>query len=87
MEIDFAVLVPDQDTGRAFGAVVEPMGFKTNVYEDPPGEWTCNCCCTMVPSYDAILAVQQTLEEIGKAYSARPDGWGSFGNAGKDKMQ
>jgi hypothetical protein len=34
----------------------------------------------MVPSYDAIIAIQQALENVGERYNAKPDGWGSFGN-------
>jgi hypothetical protein len=34
MEVDFAVLVPDEKAGRAFSAVVAPMGFRTSVEQE-----------------------------------------------------
>jgi hypothetical protein len=34
----------------------------------------------MIPSYDAIIDIQNTLEEIGRPFNAKPDGWRSFGN-------
>jgi len=83
MEIDFMVDVPDQDTGLAFATAVGPLGFRSHVDKDSDtGEWTCYCSRRMVPSYDAIVTVQKTLEDVGRPYNAKPDGWGSFGNAG-----
>ncbi len=82
MEIDFAVEVPDQHSGLAFAAVVGAMGFRTRVSHDSvTGEWTCYCSRAMVPSYDAVVAVQRALEQAGRTFNARPDGWGSYGNA------
>jgi hypothetical protein len=82
MQIDFAVLIPDRDTGLAFAVAVEPLGFRTDVDQGgETGRWTCYCSRTMVPTYDAMIAVQKMLEEVGRPYNAIPDGWGSFGNA------
>lgn len=82
MEIDFAVDVPDRDTGLAFAAIAAPLGFRTNVDQgDATGRWTCYCSRKMVPTYDAIVSIQGTLEKVGRPYNAKPDGWGSFGNA------
>jgi hypothetical protein len=82
MEIDFAVAVPDRTSGMMFAAAVEPTGYRTKVHQDPEtGDWTCYSTRVMLPSYDAIIAVQKMLEEIGAPYNAKPDGWGSFGNA------
>jgi hypothetical protein len=82
MEIDFAVDIPDRETGLAFAAIVRPAGFQTRVnQDDETGDWTCYCSCTMVPTYDEMIAAQKTLEELGRPFGARPDGWGSFGNA------
>ena len=82
MEIDFAVLVPNQETGLKFAKTVEPLGFRTSVkFGEATGRWTCYCSCRMVPSYDAMIATQKTLEKLGAPYGAKPDGWGTFGNA------
>jgi hypothetical protein len=81
MEIDFAVDVPNRDAGIAFAAVVTPLGFRAEVNKnDTTGKWTCYCSRVMVPSYDAIMAIQEILAELGSPFKARPDGWGSFGN-------
>ena len=82
MKIDFAVAVPDQERGNAFAAVVEPMGFTTDVDRDSEtGEWTCYCSRILIPTYDEIVAIQDRLEAIGRPYDAKPDGWGTLGNA------
>jgi Regulator of ribonuclease activity B len=82
MEIDFAVAVPDYSHGLAFATVAAPMGFRTELYQgEKTQKWTCYCSRTMVPSYEAMIATQKTLAELGQPYGARPDGWGSFGNA------
>lgn len=62
MEIDFMVDVPDRDVGIAFAATVAPLGFRTDVDQgSASGRWTCYCRRRMVPSYDAIISVQETL--------------------------
>jgi hypothetical protein len=82
MEIDFAVEIPNLDTGRAFAKSVEQLGFRAEIKEDANTKrWTCYCSRTMVPSYEAIVSIQRMLENVGRQYGARPDGWGSFGNA------
>jgi Regulator of ribonuclease activity B len=81
MEIDFAVHVRDRDTGLVFAKAVESQGFRPAVDQDEKsGRWTCYCSRTMVPSYDALVDLQDMLEELGRPYGAFPDGWGSFGN-------
>ncbi len=82
MDIDFAVNVPDRKVGLAFAAAAAPLGFQTTVDQGATtGRWTCYCSRRMVPSYDAIVSIQETLENLGRTYNAKPDGWGSFGNA------
>ena len=82
MEIDFTVDIPNREAGEAFASVVGPLGFRADVdQDDKSGRWTCYCSRTMIPSYDAIIEIQNTLENIGRPYNAKPDGWGSFGNA------
>jgi hypothetical protein len=82
MAIDFAVLVPNREVGLAYAIVVEPLGFRVDVKRGgATGRWTCYCSRTMVPSYEAMISTQELLEELGRPYGAKPDGWGSFGNA------
>jgi hypothetical protein len=82
MEIDFAVLVPDERAGLAFARIVGECGFRTAVKQGGhTGRWTCYCSRNMVPAYDAIVEIQRMLDDLGRPYNAKPDGWGSFGNA------
>jgi hypothetical protein len=82
MEIDFTVEIPDQQAGEAFAAALAGMDFEIDIeYDDEDDCWTCYCTRTMIPTYDAIVETQQTLERIGQPFGAKPDGWGSFGNA------
>jgi hypothetical protein len=86
MVIDFAMDVPDQDSGLAFAAIAEPLGFETDVCQDSvTRRWTCYCSRTMIPSYDTIISVQRTLENLGRPCNAQPDGWGSFGNGEEER--
>jgi hypothetical protein len=84
MMIDFAVDVPDRETGMAFADEVAALGFQVDVDLDTPtNSWTCYCSRKMIPSYNEIVSIQRTLENIGNLYNAKPSGWGSYGNAGK----
>ncbi len=78
MEIDFAVDLADKNAGEEFAAAARAIGFQTRISQET---WTCYCSRTMVPTYEAIIAIQKNLEDVGRAYNAKPDGWGSFGNA------
>jgi hypothetical protein len=82
MEIDFAVDIPNRDSGLAFARLVEPMGFRAEVHQSSKtGRWTCYCSRMLVPEYETIISIQQMLAELGRPIGAKPDGWGSFGNA------
>jgi hypothetical protein len=84
MEIDFAVDVPDRESGLAFAEAARLLAFRTKIdQDDSTGRWTCYCSVTLVPTYDAILATQTALGDAGRKYGAKPDGWGSFGNAAR----
>jgi Regulator of ribonuclease activity B len=82
MDIDFTVDVPDRKSGEEFAKVIAQEGFATDVDQDAESlRWTCYCTRTMVPEYDAIIAIQEMIDRLGRPYGARSDGWGSFGNA------
>jgi len=82
MEIEFQVLAPNQASAVALASAAQMFGFRTSVHShsDSPS-WTCDCSRRMVPRYEEIIEVQRQLQEIGRPLGARPDGWGSFGNA------
>jgi hypothetical protein len=80
MEIDFAVEVPDREAGIAFATLVTPLGFHTHVNEDNTnGKWLCHCARVMEPTYDAIMAVQEILAELGHPFKVKSERWESFG--------
>jgi hypothetical protein len=82
MEIDFIVDVPDHESGLSFGKVVESLGYKTRIeFDDESKRWTCYCSQTMVPLYGELLEIQKKFKELGRPFHAKPDGWGTFGNA------
>src|SRR5579884_4006794 len=67
MAIDFAVAVPSEETGRFVAEKVSSLGFKPDVYYDVDSDtWTCYCTKTLVPTHDAMVAIQKQLEELGK---------------------
>ena len=87
MEIDFAVAVPDEAVGNAVANQARARGYTVKVVFDPgedpeddPPSWTCYCYRTMIPSYDAVIAVQAELDTLSRPLGGYCDGWGSFGN-------
>jgi hypothetical protein len=82
MEIDFAMDIQNQKMGQALAEVASRIGFCTRVKQDEvTGRWTCYCTRTLIPTYDEIIGIQNLLEVVGRPFNAKPDGWGSFGNA------
>jgi hypothetical protein len=82
LEIDFHVAVEDRASALESASAVQPLGFRTNIFKDSQDDlWTCECTRTMIPTYETLIAIQKQLEKIGRPYGARPDGWGTFGNA------
>jgi hypothetical protein len=83
MDIDFAVAVPNEESGLAIAEIVRARGYRPDVSrDDESGDWTCYCTRSMVPTYDAIIAVQNELDALVKPLGGYSDGWGTFGNAG-----
>lgn len=85
MLIDFAVAVPNEDAGKAVAEVAAARGYKPDVFKnDDTSTWTCYCTKEMLPTYNAIIAAQDELDELSKPYGGYSDGWGTLGN--KDKV-
>ena len=82
MLIDFQVAVPDEESGTKLAEICEKLGYKARVYSSSECSlpWTCECSTRMVPSYDAIIAIQEELAGLASKFDGFPDGWGSFGN-------
>lgn len=82
MEIDFSLLVPNENAGVQFATYVRDYGFRPSVtYDEKHNCWTCNCSKTMIPLYDSLIREQAWLAEAGAKFGAKNDGWGTFGNA------
>jgi hypothetical protein len=82
MEIDFFVAVPDREAGERVAQRSRELGLMTSVEQDQAtGDWTCYCKKTLVPSYEAVRAIERLLDEIARQFGGHADGFGSFGNA------
>jgi regulator of ribonuclease activity B len=82
MKIEFAIAVPDAESGKAIAEKVTQMGFQPDVYHNSKtGKWTCYCAKTIIPTYEEIIAIQSQLDEVSSRFGGKSDGWGSFGNA------
>jgi regulator of RNase E activity RraB len=81
MSIDFTVAVPDAGAGLEVAVRAGALGYQTAVRQDEESrEWTCYCTRIMVPSYEAVVAAQQELDELARSHGGWADGWGTFGN-------
>jgi hypothetical protein len=67
---------PDDDTGRVLSLMAE-KGF----YHSPKCRlpWTCECSRVMVPTYTAVVAAEQEVDELGRRFGGFGDGFGSSG--------
>jgi hypothetical protein len=82
MDIDFAVLVPDEAAADDVAEDAEAAGFSTEVsWDEDVGEWTCYCTRTMVATYDSVRTAQEELRAIAAPHGGVPDGWETAGNA------
>ncbi len=88
MDIDFAVAAWDEAAAKCVAEEAVKLGYRTDISffrqdgddgSHPP--WTCTCTKTMVPDYNALIAVQVELDRIARPFGAFADGWGTFGNA------
>jgi hypothetical protein len=81
MAIDFSVNVPDEPSGGEVARLATERGYTAVVeFDEDSQQWTCYCTKRMVPTYDAIVAAQQELDNISAAFGGHSDGWGTSGN-------
>jgi hypothetical protein len=81
MKVDFHVAAPDEAAARHIAAVAKGRSFEAGVSMDPGrGTWTCSCSRSMVLDRDALLRVQDELNELSRPFGGHADGWGTFGN-------
>lgn len=81
MAIDFFVNVPDEPNGEEMARLAAQRGYTSVVeFDEDRHQWTCYCTKRIVPTYDAIVAAQQELDNLSAALGGRSDGWGTSGN-------
>lgn len=44
--------------------------------DEAPNVWDVDCTKEMIPTYDAIMALEAELEEIAERFKGYNDGWG-----------
>ena len=81
MMFDFHVAVPTEDAGKLVAEEARVRGYRTKVSDSPECRlpWTCECSRVMVPTYAAVVAAEQEVDEIGRRFGGFGDGFGSFG--------
>jgi len=81
MAIEFTVVVPDKCAAEAVASRVLQRGYMPSIeWDDETDEWSCSCAKRMLPTYAAIVAAQQELDELSRDIDGYSDGWGTFGN-------
>src|SRR5687768_4723546 len=80
--VDFAHLIPDEQSAHAFAKRAEALGFEVAVYEpddeaieDGETDWDVICSRNMVPTHASITQTESALGEIAKGFGGHADGW------------
>lgn len=90
MDIDIHIAAPGEEEAIQVANAAAAQGFRTEIYFDDEIEedaenanepWTCQCSKVMLLSYESILEVQDSLNEVAKPHGCYVDGWATFGNA------
>jgi hypothetical protein len=82
LDMDFFVAVPDAGSGSVIAARVAQLGFATNVERDAEtGDWTCYCTKRLVPTLEAVVAIERQLDALAREVGGHADGFGTYGNA------
>jgi hypothetical protein len=81
MKIDFAVVVPDEQSGKAMADKARAHGYDPALdFDDESETWTCYCTKRMVPTYQGVVAAQAELDSLSSSLGGHCDGWGTFGH-------
>ncbi|MCX4248130.1 ribonuclease E inhibitor RraB [Paraliomyxa miuraensis] len=82
LKMDFFVAIPNERGGRIMAARAAELGFETSVEQDAEtGDWTCYCTKILVPTYEAVVAIESQLDSLARNMGGHADGFGTFGNA------
>lgn len=88
-DVEFSVAFPDSNSVQEFGSYFYHLDFdvrakKTDKLSSLLSSnlpWSVVITLNMAPSYEAITAFQQKLEEIGASLGGRNDGWSCIAEA------
>jgi hypothetical protein len=81
MEVDFPVVMPDEIAAQKFAAIVQARGYSPKIRKhDSDAGWDVTCVRLMLLTYDAIMGVQNELNQHARPLGGYSDGWGTFGN-------
>ena len=81
MDIDFMIACPDVAAAESIAPLAEAAGYGVSIsVDEEDGAVTCYCVRRMLLDYDALMACQAELDEMGQKYGGWIDGWGTFGN-------
>ena len=79
MVVDFTVVAKDEASATSIARAAIDLGYEPKVETDD-GEWWCTCSCSMVLTYESVVAAQVQLNTLAAPLGGSTDGWGTFGN-------
>ena len=80
-DIDFTVVMPDEDTAMTFSTHFANAGYMVKVDEthtDPELPWDIVVVKHMLPTHAGITDFENELDVIAAPLGGRNDGWGCF---------
>lgn len=88
-DVEFSVAFPDSNSVQEFGSYFYHLDFDVRAKKTEKKSsllssslpWSVVITRNMVPTYEAITAFQQKLEEVGATLGGRNNGWGCIAEA------
>jgi Regulator of ribonuclease activity B len=79
-DVDFCIVFRDQDMARRFCDIISKDSAKIDCHKSDvqPGMWDVTVTSYIVPTYDAISALERRLARLAGPLGGQNDGWGSF---------
>ena len=77
---DFHLCFSDEATARRVADLIPAPASIHEVSQEDDGRWTCFCRATLIPSYEAVIALDRRLETLCKQHGGDYEGWGTFGD-------
>src|SRR4051812_5335113 len=78
-EVDFEHIFGDSESALAFAACALSQTDKLGIrWYDEERSWNVRVSRHMVPTHEAIGALEASLHKMAQLYGGKADGWGSF---------